>query len=127
MAIPQTPSPLSAVVAAKTYNAQWFSGNTPEAQITNAIAAAAADGSTQAAPIYVFIPGSMRGYNPALVTFNANVPTYTEDDLAKAGIISKGAYGSAVIASAFGGATNDAKVTAAIAFAVANGFMYVIV
>src|SRR5438445_12851064 len=121
MAIPQTPSPLSAVVAAKTYNAQWFSGNTPEAQITNAIAAAALDGSTQAAPIYVFIPGSMRGYNPALVTFNANVPTYTEDDLAKAGIVTSGAFGAVVMANAFFGAANAAKFSAAIAFAKLNG------
>ncbi len=127
MAIPQTPSPLAAVVAAKTYNAQWFSGNTPEAQITNAIAAAALDGSTQAAPIYVFIPGSMRGCNPGLVTFNANVPTYTEDDLAKAGIVTNGAFGAVVMANAFAGATVQLKLTAAIAFAKAGNFKYVFI
>lgn len=73
MAIPQTPSPLSAVLAAKTYNAAWFSGSTIEQQITNAIAAAAADGA-----LYVFVPSNMLPYNASLVTFNINIRVIRE-------------------------------------------------
>jgi len=68
MAIPQTPSPLSTIVTAKTYNAAWFSGATKEAQITAAIANAATDGA-----LYVYVPANMLPYNAALVTFNSTI------------------------------------------------------
>lgn len=68
MSIPQTPSPLSAILAAKTYNAAWFSGATKEAQITAAIAAAATDGA-----LYVYVPASMLPYTASAVTFNTTV------------------------------------------------------
>lgn len=73
MAIPQTPSPLANVVAAKTYNAQWFSGATKEAQIQNAINSAVADGA-----LAVYIPANMLPYNPSLVTFNSAVQMIRE-------------------------------------------------
>lgn len=62
MSIPQTPSPLANILAAKTYNAAWFSGSTKEAQINNAIAAAFADSA-----IRVFIPDNLSGYNAGLI------------------------------------------------------------
>lgn len=65
MAIPQTPSPLAAVVAAKTYSAQWFSGATKEAQIQAAINAAVNDGA-----LYVFVTANMLPYNASLITFS---------------------------------------------------------
>lgn len=68
MAIAQTPSVLQAIIASKTYNAAWFSGSTIEAQIQNAINAAAADGA-----LYVFVPANMLPYNATLVTFNTSV------------------------------------------------------
>lgn len=73
MPFPQTPSPLSVIVAAKTYNAQWFSGATKEAQITNAIASAATDGAK-----YVFVPASMLPYNAVSVTFNSAIRMLAE-------------------------------------------------
>lgn len=68
MSIPQTPSPLSNIIAAKTYNAAWFSGSTKEAQITAAIAAAATDGA-----LYVYVPANMLPYIAANITFNTAV------------------------------------------------------
>lgn len=127
MAIAQTPSPLANILAAKTYNAAWFSGTTPEAQISAAIAAAVLDGATQSNFYYVFIPANFRGFNPALVTVNAGVQTYSEDDLAKAGVVTNGAFGAVVMANAFTGATNEAKITNAIAFAGSHGFRYVMI
>lgn len=52
-------------VGNSSYNAASFPGATKEAQITAAIAQAAADGVK-----YVWIPQSMLGYNASLVTFN---------------------------------------------------------
>lgn len=78
MAIPQTPSPLSAVLAAGTYNAEWFgqTGDSDEVKISKAIAAAAADGAP-----YVFIPSSMKGFNQSLVTLNPLVALTQESTL----------------------------------------------
>lgn len=68
MPIPQVPSPLTSILAAKMYNAAWFPGATIEAQINNAIAAAATDGA-----LYVFVPANMLPYNASLVVFNSAV------------------------------------------------------
>lgn len=68
MAISNTPSPLSNIIAAKTYNAAWFSGSTKELQITAAIAAAATDGA-----LYVYVPANMLPYTAASVTFNTTI------------------------------------------------------
>lgn len=73
MSIPQTPSPLSVILASKTYNAAWFSGATKEAQINTAIASAAADGAS-----YVYVPASMLPYNTTAVTFNNAVKMLRE-------------------------------------------------
>lgn len=73
MSIPQSPSPLSNIVTAKTYNAAWFSGSTKEAQITAAIVAAATDGA-----LYVYVTANMMPYNAAAVTFNNAVKMICE-------------------------------------------------
>lgn len=73
MSIPNTPSPLASVIAAKTYNANWFSGATKEAQITNAISSAFMDGA-----LYVYVPANMLPYNASLVTFNAAIKMLAE-------------------------------------------------
>lgn len=73
MPIPQVPSPLMTLQASKMYNAAWYSGNTNEEKITNAIAAAAADGA-----FIVFVPLSMIPYDPTLVTFNTSVKMVRE-------------------------------------------------
>lgn len=67
MAIFQVPSPLATIVAASTYNAQWFSGATDAAKINAAIVAAAADGAK-----FVFIPGNMV-YSSGSLVLNAAV------------------------------------------------------
>lgn len=62
-------STLSAYLANNAYfNPKDYAGGTKEAQITNAIAAAAGNGG-----LYVVIPASMVPYNPAAVTFNTAV------------------------------------------------------
>lgn len=73
MAISNTPSPLSNIIAAKTYNAAWFSGSTKELQITNAIAAAVADGA-----LYVYVPANMVPYSASAVTFNSAIQMVRE-------------------------------------------------
>lgn len=73
MPIPQVPSQLLMILAAKTYNAAWFSGTSVEQQIQNAITQAANDGAT-----YVFIPANMFGFNESLVTFNNTVQMIRE-------------------------------------------------
>lgn len=73
MSIPQTPSPLSNILAAKTYNAAWFSGATKELQITAAIAAAVTDGA-----LYVYVPANMLPYNASAVTFNTSISMIRE-------------------------------------------------
>ena len=73
MSIPQTPSPLSNILASKTYNAAWFSGATVESQITAAIAAAVTDSA-----LYVFVPANMLPYTAGLVTFNTAVKVVRE-------------------------------------------------
>lgn len=73
MPIPQVPSPLQAILAAKTYNAAWFSGSTHAQQITTAVAAALADGAW-----FVVIPADMQDYTPADVTFNAAIGIFYE-------------------------------------------------
>lgn len=74
MPFPQTPSPLNMILAAKTYNAAWFSGSTNELKITNAIAQAAADGAS-----FVFITKDMLPYIAANVTFNSAVRLLREN------------------------------------------------
>lgn len=73
MSIPQSPSPLSNIIAAKTYNAAWFSGATKEAQITAAIAAALADGA-----LYVYVPANMLPYNASQVVFSTSIRMIAE-------------------------------------------------
>lgn len=73
MSIPQSPSPLSNILASKTYNAAWFSGATKELQITAAIAGAVVDGA-----LYVFVPANMLPYTAANVTFNAAIKVVRE-------------------------------------------------
>src|SRR6267142_1418168 len=110
MAIPQTPSPLAAVVSAKTYNAQWFSGLTKEAQITAAIAAAVADGA-----LYVYVPANMLPYNAILVTFNNAIRMICEGSNPSEYDVR--AYGGAFDNSTIDTASWNATVTAAHAFA----------
>lgn len=78
MAIPSSPSPLHAVFAAKTYNAEWFGSPTDsiETRISAGIAACAADGA-----LYLFIPASMRGFDQSLVTLNPAVALTQESTL----------------------------------------------
>jgi len=73
MPIAQVPSPLAVIHTAKTYAAEWFSGATVEAQITNAIAGALADGATA-----VFISANLLPYTIASVTLNAAIALYYE-------------------------------------------------
>jgi len=116
MAIPQTPSPLANIIAAKTYNAAWFSGATKEAQITNAIAAAVKDGAS-----YVYVPGNMLPYTASLVTFNTAVK-----------MIREGSFGTVFDIMAYGaagdGVTDDtAAAQGALAGAQAStgrGYVY---
>lgn len=73
MPFPQTPSPLANILAAKTYNAAWFSGSTKEIQIQNAINAAIVDGA-----LYVYVPTNMVPYNASLIVFNTGVKMLKE-------------------------------------------------
>src|SRR5258705_13139540 len=73
MPIPQVPSPLQSILATKTYDSMWFPGNTIEAQIQNAINAAAADGAER-----VLVHGP---YNAALIAFNNAVRMVREGNL----------------------------------------------
>jgi hypothetical protein len=105
MAIPQTPSPLAAILLNKTYNAAWFSGATIEAQIQNALNAANTDGAA-----FVLIPKNMEGYNPALVTPVGTVQIVTETKL-----MLGGTGGLTVLdVTGFNGATAGDKIIAAI-------------
>lgn len=93
MSIPQTPSPLSNILAAKIYNAAWFSGSTEEAQITAAIVAAATDGAT-----HVHIPASMLPYNASAVTFNTSIRMIREGgDPSALDILAYGATGDGTV------------------------------
>lgn len=121
MAIAQSPSPLSVIVTNRTYNAQWFSGSTIEAQITAAITAAAADGA-----LYVYIPANMLGYSPASVTFNTNIRIIREGQLAD--IFDPLAYGASVFAAdnslAFQQTINTASVFKGIVQIPAGTFLF---
>lgn len=70
MAIAETPSPLSRVLASKTYNALWFqqTGFTSEQTISAAIAQAATDNPSGGATVYV--PLLLFPYNIGLVTLS---------------------------------------------------------
>lgn len=74
MPIPQVPSPLQSILAAKTYNAAWFSGATIEAQIQNAITSAIADGATA-----VFVPANMQGFDITLISLNSGIALLYEN------------------------------------------------
>lgn len=76
MPIPSVPSQLATILAAKTYNAAWFSGNTIEAQIQSAINQAALDSAER-----VYVPSNMLPYNANLVTFNNNIKMIREGNL----------------------------------------------
>lgn len=88
MAIVQVPSPLSNILAAKLYNAAWFSGATDAAKITAGIAAVVADGANG-----LVVPANMRPYDASLVTFNAACRMYREDNLTD--VFDVKAYGAA--------------------------------
>lgn len=72
MSIPQTPSPLAAIIASGTYDMNWFSGSTPEAKVQAAINAAFADGAPR-----VLVHSS---YDASLIVFNANVKMVREGE-----------------------------------------------
>lgn len=88
MSIPQTPAPLSNILASKTYNAAWFSGSTIELQIQAAINAAAVDGA-----LYVYVPTNMLPYNAAVVVFNTSIKMIAEG--MNSGYYNIRAYGAA--------------------------------
>lgn len=93
MAIAQTPSPLSNVLASKTYNALWYqsTGDTSEVAISKATAAAAADGAP-----FVFIPALLFPYNINLVATNPAV-SYIQESSVLAGYGSpQGVYAAPV-------------------------------
>lgn len=92
MAISNTPSPLSNIIAAKTYNAAWFSGSTKELQITAAIAAAVADGA-----LYVYVPANMLPYAAGSVTFDSAIRMIREGgDAANYDVRAYGAAGDGI-------------------------------
>lgn len=68
MPIAQVPSPLTSILAAGLYNAEWFPGATAEAQIQNAINGAVTDGASG-----VYVPKSLMPYTVASVTFNSGI------------------------------------------------------
>jgi len=107
MSIPQTPSPLAAIIASGTYDMNWFSGSTPEAKVQAAINAAFADGAPR-----VLVHGP---YNANLVAFNNSVLMVIEGgNWDVRDLRAYGAYGD--------GVTDD---TAAIrAWAGAAGYSY---
>jgi len=87
MPIPQVPSPLTSIIATSTYDSNWFSGNTIEQQIQNAIDRAAADGAAR-----VLVHGP---YDATLVTFNTAVKMVLEgEDWANFNIKAYGAAGN---------------------------------
>lgn len=114
MSIPQTPSPLSNILAAKTYNAAWFSGSTKELQITAAIAAAVADGA-----VAVYVPANMLPYDATAVTFNTSVKMTCEG--ADPGSYDVQAYGAAADFSADATAAINAACAAACGPSFAGG------
>lgn len=102
MPIPQVPSPLAAILATSTYDANWGSGLTIEAQIQDMVNHALADGAKR-----VLVHGP---YDATKVTFQTAVQMVIEGG--DWSVYDIEAYGAASTQSA---AINDAAIAAAIA------------